>query len=201
MNIDKLKQINPKRILDIGANIGQFNMLCKSVFPNSYIFSIEGSHECENYLKNITKNYLITLLSDEVKNVKFYKNKNNPICTGHSIYRELTHHYNDDNVVIENRKTNTLDNIFPESEMFDLIKIDTQGSEIDIINGGLNICKKSKYILMEVSLQEYNQNTLLYDDTIIFMDKIGFKKIDELEDHYHNGNLVQKDILFKNINL
>ena len=79
----------PHRILDIGANIGQFHQLAKHNFPNSYIFSIEASNECEPYLKQITNNYLIGLLTKDNSEYNFYSLKNNPINTGNSIYKEL----------------------------------------------------------------------------------------------------------------
>lgn len=136
-----------------------------------------------------------------MKEVNFYKNRNNLICTGDSIYRELTEHYNDTSVLIQRRVTETLDDIFPNGTEFDLIKLDTQGSEIDIIKGGQILCKKSKLILMEVSIEKYNQDSPLYDEVIAFMHSINFEKIDELEDHFLNGKLIQKDILFINKSL
>ena len=36
--------------------------------------------------------------------------------------------------------------LFEKESEFDLIKIDTQGSELDIITGGINLCKKAKGI-------------------------------------------------------
>ena len=44
----------PHRILDIGANIGQFHIIAKQQYPDSFIFSIEASDACEDSLKQIT---------------------------------------------------------------------------------------------------------------------------------------------------
>lgn len=66
MNLSKIENyFSPNRILDIGANVGQFHILCQNYFPNSYIFSIEASEECEQYLKQITNQYSICLLSKD----------------------------------------------------------------------------------------------------------------------------------------
>ncbi len=47
MNLLKITEyFYPYRILDIGANVGQFHLLCKKYFPNSYIYSIEASSSC-----------------------------------------------------------------------------------------------------------------------------------------------------------
>ena len=73
MNLHKiLDYFYPYRILDIGANIGQFHQVVKQSFPDSYIFSIEASVECEPYLKQITDQYSITLLAKDTTNYSFF---------------------------------------------------------------------------------------------------------------------------------
>lgn len=189
----------PYRILDIGANIGQFLTLAKSIYPDSYIFSIEASPECEPYLKELTNNYYIGLLAKDNKEYNFYSRKNTGIGTGNSIYRELTQFYSDENLNIIKQKGIYLDDLFEPDSVFDLIKIDTQGSELDIITGGLNLCKKSKAILLEVSILKYNEGAPLYDEVIKFMNDIGFEKTLILDESYNNGTH-QQDILFLNKN-
>jgi FkbM family methyltransferase len=188
----------PYRILDIGANIGQFHQLAKQTFPDTYVFSIEASKECEQYLKEITNNYYIGLLTKDNSEYDFYSRKDTPIGTGNSIYRELTSFYSDNQIKIIKQKGIKLDDIFTEDTEFDLIKIDTQGSELDIIKGGINLCKKAKGILLEVSLTQYNENAPLYDEVIQFMDDFGYKPIEEIGYGHHplTNQLIQKDILF-----
>lgn len=88
-----------------------------------------------------------------------------------------------------------LDDLFTPDIKFDLIKIDTQGSELDIITGGKILCGKAKGILLEVSLTQYNENSPLYNQVIEFMDDFGFKAVDIL-DEVNNVFLHQQDILF-----
>lgn len=196
MNLSKIQNyFYPHRILDIGANIGQFHSLCKQHFSDSYVFSIEASNDCEPYLKNITDQYYIGLLAKDNSNYKFYSLKSNSINTGNSIYKELTEHYSNSDLDIIDKKGIPLDNLFePESE-FDLIKIDTQGSELDILSGGSQLCSKAKGILLEVSLTQYNENSPLYNEVIEFMDNFGFKKAEILDETIH-PLVHQQDILF-----
>jgi len=194
MNLYKISNyFHPYRILDIGANVGQFHTLCKQYFPYSYVFSIEASDECELYLKQITDQYYIGLLAKDDSDYKFYSLKNNPTSTGNSIYKELTEHYSDINLEIINKKGIKLDDLFEPDSEFDLIKIDTQGSELDIISGGNQLCKKAKGILLEVSLTQYNENSPLYDEVIKYMDDFGFKKVEILDENFIVN---QQDILF-----
>jgi FkbM family methyltransferase len=198
MNLYKIQDyFLPYKILDIGANIGQFHLLSKQTFSNAYIFSIEASKECEPYLKEITNNYYIGLLTKDNSEYNFYSRKDTPIGTGNSIYRELTSFYSDDQIKVIKQKGIKLDDLFEEESEFDLIKIDTQGSELDIINGGSKLCSKAKGILLEVSLTQYNENAPLYDEVIQYMKDFGFEKKDILDEAYNHGSH-QQDILFIN---
>jgi FkbM family methyltransferase len=202
MGLDKIKNyFEPNSILDIGANVGQFYTEIKNIFPNSYYYLIEGSESCEVVLKTLNVDYSICLLSDTEKEVNFYIRKNEPRCTGNSIYRENTSFYDDDQIIIEKKQTKTLSNLL-NNQTFDLIKIDVQGSEIDIINGGLDVIKKAKGILMEISLVEYNQNAPTKEFVYDYMDKLGFTPIEHIGNINHplTYELIQQDILFLNKN-
>ena len=200
MSLESIKKyFEPKSILDIGANVGQFYNEIKNIFPDSYYYLVEGSESCEVVLETLNVDYSICLLSDSEKDVDFYIRKNEPRCTGNSIYRENTSFYDDDQILIEKRQTKTLSNLL-NNQVFDLIKIDVQGSEIDIINGGLNIIKEAKGILMEVSLMEYNQNSPTKDFVYEYMDNLGFKPVELIGNINHplTYELIQQDILFLN---
>jgi FkbM family methyltransferase len=197
MNLSKVTDyFHPGKILDIGANVGQFHSMCKSLFPSSYVFSIEASNECESYLKQITEHYYIGLLARREEDYTFYSVKGHPTSTGNSIYKELTEHYSDSKLDILTKKGVKLDNLFGDDIEFDLIKIDTQGSELDVISGGSRICSKAKGIILEVSLTQYNEDAPLYDDIISFMDNFGFKVAEVLEDKIVPSIVHQQDILF-----
>lgn len=200
MSLEKIKNyFIPESILDIGANVGQFYNEIKEIFPNSYYYLIEGNDSCEVVLETLNVDYSISLLSDSEKEVDFYVRKHEPRCTGNSIYRENTSFYDDDQIVILKKQTKTLSNIL-NNKVFDLIKIDVQGSEIDIINGGLDIFKNAKGVLMEISLVEYNQNAPVKDFVYEYMSKIGFLPFENIGNINHpiTHELIQQDILFLN---
>lgn len=200
MSLESIKKyFEPKSILDIGANVGQFYNEIKDIFPNSYYYLIEGSENCEVVLETFNVDYSICLLSDSEKEVDFYIRKNEPRCTGNSIYRENTSFYDDDQIIVEKKQTKTLSNLL-NKQTFDLVKIDVQGSEIDIINGGLDIIKEAKGILMEISLMEYNQNAPTKEFVYEYMDNLGFKPVELIGNINHplTYELIQQDILFLN---
>lgn len=193
------KYFTPKSILDIGANVGQFYYESKQIFPDAYYYLIEGNDKCEIPLKNLNVDYSISLLSDEVKNVNFYTRTYEERCTGNSIYREKTSFYDDNQITIEPKQTTTLELLLTDKK-FDLIKIDVQGSELDIIKGGIDIIKNSKGIIMEVSLVEYNENSPTKEFVYDFMEKINFYPAEHIGDINHpiTHQLIQQNILFIN---
>ena len=201
MSLEKIKNyFTPESILDIGANVGQFYHEIKKIFPNSYYYLIEGNDSCEVVLETLNVDYSISLLSDIEKEVDFYVITHEPRCTGNSIYRENTSFYDDDQIIILKKQTKTLSNIL-NNKVFDLIKIDVQGSEIDIINGGIDIIKNAKAVLMEISLVEYNQNAPVKEFVYEYMSNIGFIPIETIGNINHpiTHELIQQDILFLNL--
>jgi FkbM family methyltransferase len=198
MNLAKVTDyFYPHRILDIGANIGQFHQLIKQVFPQSFIFSIEANSDCEPYLRHLTENYYIGLLAKDNLTYSYYSRKDTPTGTGNSIYKELTEFYSDDKLTVIKQVGIKLDDLFTENSEFDLIKIDTQGSELDIISGGMSLVGKAKGLLLEVSITQYNEGAPLYNEVMSYMSNIGFKPITILDESRNHGSH-QQDILFIN---
>lgn len=200
MNFDTIKKHNPTKILDIGGHTGEFYNLCKNNLNIVDYFLIEGNSNCEEDIKKLNVPYMITLVGKEDGIVEFFKTKEDSKSTGNSIYRENTRHFSDENVIISKEKILTLDTIFKnKNKNFDLLKIDTQGSELDILEGGKTIFLKCELIIMETSLIEYNKNAPLQKDIIGYMLDNNFTPIEILENHhFSNGDLIQQDILFLN---
>jgi|TARA_Y100000310_G_scaffold39706_1_gene37227 FkbM family methyltransferase len=207
MRLNEVKElgIDPTSILDIGAHSGQFYGWAKPVWPNSVIWVVEANPLHEETLRNITQftndNYLISALGDEEREVTFYTRKDKPWTEGNSYYKELNY-WDIPQLVQENTtKLQKLDNIFTGDTVFELIKIDTQGSELDILKGGKNLCKKASVIILEVSYIEYNEKSPTADEVIKFMKDFGFEEKMSIGEHYIDDEIVQKDIVFLNKNI
>jgi FkbM family methyltransferase len=150
---------------------------------------LEGNPECDHLLKESGFEYKIQMLSDKKKPVSFYTNPSNGVCTGSSYYREDSRHYDGSYIVIEAKR---LDDIFDDGN-FDSIKIDTQGSEVDILTGGTELLKNIKVVCIEVSKKPYNIGSPLEDFTASFMEANGFIKDGEVGSSYVEGTLFQID--------
>jgi len=201
--IRALSNVNylPKRVLDIGANLGQFYNSFTNIFPNIEILSIEGNPKCEEFLKIVNPNYKMCMLLDTEKEVSFYTQTsegNNSVCGGSSIYKETTPFYKNPHEV--KIKTTTLDSIVNPTTVYDYIKIDVQGAELDVIKGGLHTILNSSFLQLELSILKYNEGAPLIGDIISFLNPLGFKVFDIGSLNYWNGKLNQSDFLFINDN-
>ena len=183
-------------LLDIGANSGDWAISQKMFSPELYIYCIEGNEKNSQQLERRFLPYQIALLSDSEKEVKFYFNKNNDVCTGMSYYLEKNDHYVDKNHFL--RKTVTLHKILTQQETcYDSLKIDTQGSEIDILKGAGEYINSFKVICLETSLEEYNIGSPDQDEVIKYMESIGYYMSGVCgESRYTDGKLFQQDLIF-----
>lgn len=181
-----------KSVLDIGANCGSFSWIIKSHFPYINIMMLEANPFCEKHLNKTNIPYKIVCLSDSEKEVDFFIEDNNLVGTGASYYLEKTHWYSQKKS--QKLKTKMLDDIITES--YDFIKLDTQGSELDIMRGGKKVINSAKFLLIETTLIEYNENAPLKQEIFDYLKPLGFSPSEIVEKHYYGGNLIQEDWIF-----
>ena len=192
--------INPKSILDIGAHTGQFHGWSKRVWPDVGVFMIEANPLHKDTLNKLAMvngdSSLIAALGDEVREVTFYTRSDKPQTEGNSYYKE--HNYWDIPQLVQESKVilKRLDDIFEDDAVFDLIKVDTQGSELDILKGGKNLVSRASAIILEVSYIEYNEGAPSQQETLDYMKEIGFTEKMSIGEHYNGEEIVQKDLLF-----
>lgn len=180
--------------------------MANSVYPDTPILMIEGNRDNAGKLTESLDSIqetspksrsMIAILSDKEKIVTYYK-PNQGSTSGSSIYRENTIHYSDTNAITEERPTLTLDQLLNDSDViYDLIKMDVQGSEYDIIKGGASSIEKARFVLLEAQLIEYNRNAPLINDIIQLTAEHGFIIADIYDLHYlPDGRLNEIDVLF-----
>lgn len=69
----------------------------------------------------------------------------------------------------------TLDRIFMSDEI-DVLQLDVQGAELKVLNGAVNVLKRTKAIFTEVSLKpDLYENSVTFDEIINFLKQNGFE--------------------------
>lgn len=185
-----LKYFTPHSYLDIGVCKGHaIPFIIKKLPSLKKIEMIEACKDHEEDLKLLNQKtkipYHIEVMSDSIKEVVFYS-LFDPKSTqpGNSYYKENTPHYL--NCVEEVRKTNTLDNMYGDNHQFDLVKLDTQGSELDILKGGDKFLENVKGLIIEETvLYDFNTNAPKDLDIKNYLEKKGFVLVDYFHDYEH----------------
>lgn len=200
--------LQPNLILDVGANVGDWHLLAKSIFPGCpRILSYEANPACQEALKERGIEFDIVLLGDDnSKTAKFICEQKNSMATGASIFREQTQFYNtDDAVVITELPMRRLDDVIPTELLLQqhvgtgaLLKLDVQGAELLVLKGASETLKRCDFVLVEAALMQYNKGAPLFAEIVMFMRDQGYLVMDVIENHYVQGLCVQCDVLFLN---
>jgi FkbM family methyltransferase len=137
-------------VIDIGGHAGRHSDIfinqikCKSVYifepiPSKYQFLKN------TYSANANVEIKQIAISSKKGKSEFILNHSAPEESG---LRERIYNNPDlKNLEKLTVETNTLDNLFPNLKSLDYIKIDVEGGEIDILNGGLRLIKKHRPII------------------------------------------------------
>jgi FkbM family methyltransferase len=191
---------NPVTCLDIGANTGQFAGEWQKIFPECEITSIEPNPHCEKGLKKLGVKYLQLGLSDKIGQLELILPKAKSNSKGASFYKEINFNSLSEEEILKIKvPVTTLDTLFPNTS-FDIIKIDVQGAELDVINGGQLTLPKSSYVIIEVSLTPYNEDAPLADVIVKRMEDFNFFVQDIFGMHTNkSGKVIQLDLLFSKI--
>lgn len=132
-------------IVDIGANIGQFRFFSEHSLKAKRVYSFEPIKSTHDVLvKNFPKNSFNVAISTQKKLTFFISEL--------SVWASSLPQEN--NIAEENVVGMRLDNIkeLKNEKQIDLLKIDVEGAEEDVLKASKAMLKKSKFILIEISV-------------------------------------------------
>jgi len=185
-------------VFDIGALVGTWSTELASKLssrPQFFLFEPNSHHEAQ--LRATGHRSFCVLLAGSERWIDFYSING----TGDSIFRENSEHYEQ----VEPHKvfSRTLDSVCDEFDLPSptLIKLDTQGSEISVLKGAVNIIQSVSLLYLELPILRYNSGAPTLDQYIEYITSVGFLPVGLFEIHIANGALAQVDILFMSQNL
>lgn len=201
-----------KSIIDIGANEGQFAKTIRAIFPTASIYSFEPLPDVYEKLSMLClqdpKLQVFNLaLSNDSEIKQMFKSSFSPSS---SILPMLDLHKKEwpdssSNTIVEVNSITLDDWIEAFNEIFNdnfLIKLDVQGYELPVIQGGINTLKQAKIVLIEVSFYEFYENQPLFDDVYDCLRKLGFEYRGNLHQFLSKDNkkIIFADAIFENVN-
>jgi FkbM family methyltransferase len=188
----------PETIIDVGAATGTPALY--EVFPEARHLLIEPIEEYLPQLDSLVgklnkAEYIIAAATATLGNVAINVH---PDLVGSSLYKEDE----DSNVngVERTIPALTLDQICGERDTQGpyLLKIDTQGSEIDVLKGAKTVLQDTELVILEVSFFEFFKGGPQVYDCMNFMKEYGFVAYDIFDLQYRllDGAMSQVDIAF-----
>jgi len=181
--LKRLKEsgFEPKVIYDIGSCILHWTKEAKKLWPDATFILFDAFEYAEFLYEGY--DYHIGVLSDEEKEVDFYQNEYFP--GGNSYYREIgsptpDYHFPKNNSI--RKRTFMLDKVVKERgfPLPDFIKIDVQGSEMDILKGGLETVKHATRLIVELQHMEYNEGAMQASESVPMIEGMGFRCVDPM---------------------
>lgn len=181
-------------VFDIGAHKGNWSKEYVRYYPNSIFFLFEPNNIFNEDLSKLGKVFNV-VLSDRVREVDFFSING----TGDSYVRENSPLY--EKIAPLKKVSVTLDELVVSAKIPapDIIKIDTQGSEMDILKGGLNSIKNCVLLIIELRLtttQDSNRSSL--SNVVKYLHDVGWYPFGILESHIDKaGEIREIDFAFR----
>ena len=146
--------LSPKVVIDVGAHTGQFNFFCRIYLKADRVYSFEPIKESfETLSKNFKTNVFPWAVASSPAVNLFIPNSNSFMASVFKLSPVFTKHQ------VAAKRLDQIEQINNLPEI-DLLKIDTEGSELDVLKTCGQILKKTKYVLVECSLDRPNNGDL-----------------------------------------
>lgn len=204
-----LRARNITRVLDVGANKGQFGHSLRSQFSYVHdIVSFEPLRDAFAVLQQVaggdpkwTCHNFALGDTDETKTINVSANSHSSSLLSVS-ERSLQIEPSIGYVAKQETKVLRLDRILdsvskPDDNIY--LKIDTQGYEMKVLKGALGVIDRFELIQLETSFFPAYQDEVLISDVIKFLDYLGYRIV-SIEPGWEDPKtteLLQADLIFK----
>jgi FkbM family methyltransferase len=198
--------IEPKTIIDVGANVGQFAVACAKIFPTSTVHSFEPEPKSLEKLKRNVENLSKVRICPVALGER----------SGEALFHINSHSHSSSILPLEERhrqafpeaqevKTikvplSTLDRELKSISMDRpvLLKLDVQGYEPHVLEGASDTLKRVDYVILEASFRPMYVGEKTFVEITAMMEERGFQFLRPLAwlTDPHNGEVLQMDALF-----
>lgn len=167
---------NPSSILDVGAFSGEFSRAAEKWFPEAEIFLIESCEDRRDDLMKTGLSYMIATVGSKPEKVDFYELSNKK---ANSRFKEMTEDYINENPV---RKVSyPVDMLMEGLPEISMMKIDTQGSELEVLKGAIRVLKDVEVLYITVPLMRIHRGAPLALQILSYCKEIGFELLNYVD--------------------
>lgn len=165
-------------VIDVGESDGRWTAQCMQVFPDANYLLVEAQEGHKAGLENFVvtqKNTQYILAAAGPKDGKIYFD-NGDLFGGVASETPIAENCIEVPVVSLDSEINKKGLKGPY-----LLKLDTHGFEIPILNGATNIIKNASLIIIETYNFKLNKDSLRYWEMCSYMDSLGFTSIENVD--------------------
>jgi len=178
-------------IIDVGCYKGSWTSKVKLIYPDANYYLIDPNNIYEEKIKTLGIFYQ-EVVGQQKEEREFNFSENELEETGNSLYEENSNiQFNKKTVMVK-----PLKDIVPD-QIYDLIKMDVQGAELEIMEGSLELFQKTKFVQLECPVHHNNKGAPKFEHYINYMANSNFKVFD-IDTIFFNTKLMVLDFLFVN---
>jgi len=193
-------------IFDVGANTGQFARAIHEILPHAYIYAFEPLSDCFKALQKDMRHVkhfqaFNTALGESEGEAVFYRSgwspssSLRPMGSLHKEYFPYTAQQSQE--IIHVRRLDHYADALKIRENV-LVKLDVQGCEDKVIEGGQRLLQRAKILIVEMSMVALYEGQPLFRHIFTMLDRLGFTYHGALSQFASpsDGSVVQADAIF-----
>lgn len=199
-------------IIDVGGANGGTSVYFANAFPGHQVYCIEPNARMLPFLKKVeaetpgivvkplalssrsgeaTLHVTANDLSSSLNEIDFEALKKTPADFQARLQE-------DQQITV---RLSSLDEEFEDQGGVLLIKLDTQGTEIEILKGGVETLKRTRFVLIEMNNHHLYKNTCQYYEVDEFLRSHSFKLADIIVAYRGDDGVSEYDALYRNLTL
>lgn len=189
------RELQVRTIIDVGASDGRWSLIARKFFPNARCLLIEAQENHKNSLEKMKTrmngiDYVIAAAGDRNGTIFFDAGD---LFGGLASAEPVGNHYISVPMVTVDKEVSRR-NLSPPY----LLKLDTHGFELPILEGAKNTLASAALVVIETYNFRLTDNSLKFHEMCSFMERKGFSCIDFSEPMHRPGDKAfwQVDLFF-----
>jgi FkbM family methyltransferase len=200
-----IRSVETDRILDVGANRGQFTLLCRTLRPELPVVAFEPLPSEAAVFRRIhggdqNVRLVETALGEAAGTATIHLSRSRDSSSLLPIGRAQQEMFPGTDevgtIAVPVSRLDDLD-LGPGSFQQMLLKIDVQGFELHVLRGAPRTLTSCRYVYVECSHVALYVGQALYEDVASLLAQTGFRMVASANESRLNGKLIQADYLFE----
>jgi FkbM family methyltransferase len=170
-------------LVDVGANKGEFIQAVAHLVRPAAVIAMEplsSCHPCiEEVLRRIPNGRLVrAAVGAENGFIELNRTENSKMASVLSPEAGINEHYSANDFVVRERVSVPLiklDDVVPKGGCVGLLKIDVQGYEMEVLQGGIRTLSQTQALLIEVNYTPHYSGAVSFEDLHAFISNRGFR--------------------------